>query len=447
MPWDGTELWVADVNQLGEISDARHVTGGPGESIVQPEWSPDNLLHFASDVSGWWNLYRLAPEGTHAVHEAEAEFAHEGWNFCLRRYVILDDGRIVAAEEGTSGDRLLVLGDDVREIPIPFAAVGAALAAEGSTVYMVGSAFDRPSQLVAIDIDSEEVDVIRSPAESPFGSAFVSIPQQVTFDTPDGPAYALFYPPTNPDQVGRDGELPPVIATIHGGPTARIGMSMSPERLFWTSRGFGVLDVDYGGSTGHGRAYRERLREQWGVVDVRDCALAAKHLADARLADPHRLVIAGGSAGGYTVLMALARHDVFAAGIARYPVTDLESLATDTHKFESRYLDSLIGAYPAHRDRYVDRSPTSHVASITAPVLLLQGLDDRVVPPSQPRAMRDALSARGVPVGYIEFEGEGHGFRSDVARVAAMEAELNFLGRVLGFEPADELADVETVGL
>jgi len=222
---------------------------------------------------------------------------------------------------------------------------------------------------------------------------------------------------------------------------------MNPERLFWTSRGFGVLDVDYGGSTGHGRAYRERLRQQWGVVDVRDCALAAQHISNAGLADPQRLVISGGSAGGYTVLMALALHDVFAAGVARYPVTDLETLATDTHKFESRYLDSLIGSYPEQRDRYLERSPTAHVESITSPVLLLQGLEDRVVPPSQPRAMRDALVIRGVPVGYIEFEGEGHGFRSEAARVTALEAELDFLGRVLGFKPSGEFTAVDIAGL
>jgi dipeptidyl aminopeptidase/acylaminoacyl peptidase len=447
MPWDGTELWVADVSPLGGISGARRVAGGATESIVQPEWSPDNVLHFASDVTGWWNLYRLTDTGPLALHEASTEFAHPGWSFGLRRYLILDDGRVVAATETTRGDRVFLLGEAVSEINLPFSTVGTALAASGKTIYLVGSTFDRPSQLVSIDVDSGSIETIRTPGDSEFGALFASIPESVTFDTPEGPTYALYYPPTHPDHVGPDSESPPVIVTIHGGPTASIGTTMNPELLYWTSRGFGVLDVNYGGSTGHGRAYRERLREQWGVVDVRDCALAAKHIADAGLGDPNRLVISGGSAGGYTVLMALALHNVFAAGIARYPVTDLDALATDTHKFESRYLDSLIGSYPKHRDRYLDRSPTAHVDSIDSPVLLLQGLEDLVVPPSQPRAMRDALLERGVPVGYIEFEGEGHGFRSEAARMTALEAGLDFLGRVLGFEPPGELAAVTIVGL
>jgi dipeptidyl aminopeptidase/acylaminoacyl peptidase len=234
-----------------------------------------------------------------------------------------------------------------------------------------------------------------------------------------------------------------MIVNVHGGPTSRLSMGLDPERLFWTSRGFGIVDVDYGGSTGHGRAYRQRLKGQWGVVDVRDCALAAAEVARRGLADPGRMVIRGGSAGGFTVLMALAVHDEFAAGSARYAVTNLESLAADTHKFESRYLDSLIGPYPERRDLYLDRSPVTHAAEITAPVLLLQGLDDRVVPPSQPEAMRDLLRANGVAVGYIEFPGEGHGFRSAGARIRSLEAELAFFGQVLGFDPADDLEPVE----
>jgi dipeptidyl aminopeptidase/acylaminoacyl peptidase len=302
---------------------------------------------------------------------------------------------------------------------------------------MVSTSFDQPSRLIRVDVDDGTIDDLRVPPDAGFGPGLVSTPETITFDTPDGPAHALVYPPANPGVSAPPGDLPPAIVTIHGGPTARVAMSLNVEHLFWTSRGFAIIDVDYGGSTGHGRSYRNRLRGQWGVVDVRDCALAAAHCAATGMVDGSRLVIRGGSAGGYTVLMALALHDVFDAGIARYPVTDLVALATDTHKFESRYLDSLIGPYPEMADTYRDRSPTTHVDRIDAPVLLLQGSDDRVVPPSQPIAIRDALEARGVSVTYVEFAGEGHGFRSELARVQALEAELAFIVTALGIDLPD----------
>ena len=448
MPWDGADLWVADISPGGEVGRPRHVAGGPSESIAQPEWSPSGSLHFVSDRTGWWNLYRLDGDETIAVHPAEAEYAYPMWTLGHRRYTFLADGRIVALEEGAAGDRLLIIGaEGIEEAPLPYVAFGSSMARIGGAAYLVASASDRPTSLVGFDLDIGRFRTIRAPEGAVIDPGFVGVPRPITFDTPDGTAHALYYPPTHPGHRAPRGERPPLIVNIHGGPTSRLAMGLNPERLFWTSRGFAIVDVDHGGSTGYGRAYRKRLDGRWGVVDVRDCTLAAVACAGRGLADPKRLLIHGGSAGGFTVLMALALSDEFAAGVASYAVTDLTALATDTHKFESRYLDSLIGPYPERRDLYLERSPTTHVAEITSPVLLLQGLEDRVVPPSQSEAMRDALIANGTPVGYLTFPGEGHGFRSAAARVRAMEAELWFYGKVLGFEVADRVEAVEVVGL
>jgi dipeptidyl aminopeptidase/acylaminoacyl peptidase len=363
-----------------------------------------------------------------------AEYSQELWNLGLRRYAFLDDGRLVVAKETTDGDRLVVLEAAPREIEVPFASLGTSIATRGSSVFAVAAAFDRATSVVRIDVDTGEVEVMRSPGGPGLDLGWLSIPEPIVFDTPDGPTHALCYPPMHPTHVGLPGSAPPAIVNIHGGPTARLSMGLDPERLFWTSRGFAIIDVDYGGSTGHGRAYRQRLSGEWGIVDVRDCALAAAECAHRGLADASRLVIRGGSAGGFTVLAALAHRNEFAAGAARYAVTDLETLTTDTHKFESRYLDSLVGPYPEFRDRYIERSPINHCETITAPVLLLQGSEDKVVPPSQAHAMRDRLIANGVRVEYIEFPGEGHGFRGAAARIRALEAELAFFGTVLGLD-------------
>lgn len=433
MPWDGTDLWVADIGPDGRIGTPQHVAGGREESVLQPEWSPDGVLHYVSDRTGWWNVYRRGRDGPEPVVHGEADHAWEPWNFGYRRYTFLADGRIVSASAGATGDRLVVVADRVaRDLEIPGSSVGPWLAASGTSIFFVASAYDRPSRLVRLDIDSGVVEEIRAPEQPAFSREYASTPEPIVFETPDGPTHALYYPPAHPEISGPDDERPPLVVTIHGGPTSSIVAAMNTERLFWTSRGFGVVDVDYGGSTGHGRAYRNRLRGRWGEVDVRDCALAADHLAAAGRVDTGRIVIKGGSAGGFTVLMALALHDTFAAGAARYPVTDLTVLAEETHKFESRYLDSLIGPYPEARALYEARSPLTHADQIDAPVLLLQGLEDRVVPPSQPRAMCQALAERSIDVEYIEFPGEGHGFRSAEARTRALEAELSFFHRVLG---------------
>ena len=447
MPWDATTLWVAPVSADGEVGVARRIAGGGDESILQPEWSPAGVLHFASDRSGWWNLHRWTGTAVEAVHHDTAEYAVPHWVFGSARYAFMGDGRIVAIPVTPTGDRLVVIDDGVaRDIATPYVSFHDRIAVLGNRVVLVGAGPDRPTTVIAVDVDTGAIEILR-PGEGPgIDPAYYSPQESIEFRTPDGPAYALFYPPTNPDFVGPPGAAPPIIVAIHGGPSSSATSRLDPEILFWTSRGIGILDVDYGGSTAAGRDYRRRLDGQWGVVDVRDCALAAAHLAAAGKADPRGLLIHGGSAGGFTTLLALALHDDFAAGTSYFGVSDLEALATDTHKFESRYLDRLVGPYPERRDLYVERSPITHVDRIRVPVLLLQGLDDLVVPPSQARMMRDALAANGVPVGFLEFAGEGHGFRSAEARIRALEAELAFYGKVLGFEPADPLPPVPVLG-
>jgi dipeptidyl aminopeptidase/acylaminoacyl peptidase len=447
MPWDGTDLWVADIRPGGDVGEPSHVAGGDSESVLQPEWGPNGTLWFTSDRTGWWNLYRYESGRITAFYPAEAEYAGPLWNLGMRRYAFHPDGRIIAIEEGTEGSRMLLIGDDTHaHVDLPYASYTLPIAVIGATVHVVATSFDTPTALISADLDVGRFWEDRRPEGPGIDPGLVSIPDPITFETPDGPAHALYYPPTNPDHRGPRGEKPPLIVSMHGGPTSRAGRALDPEKMFWTSRGFAIVDVDYGGSNGYGRAYRERLDGQWGVVDVRDCTLAASYCADHGLADPKRLVIHGGSAGGLTVLMALATTDVFAAGVVSYAVTDLEMLARDTHKFESRYLDSLVGPYPERRDLYEKRSPTHHVSEITAPLLLMQGLEDKVVPPSQAEAMRDALVANGTPVGYLAFAGEGHGFRSAATRIRALEAELWFYGEVLGFPIADEIEPVEVVG-
>lgn len=448
MPWDATTLWLARISPEGSVGEPVAIAGGNGESVLQPEWSPAGVLHFASDRSGWWNLHRWTGTEAEPVHQESAEYAVPHWVFGSRRFDFLADGRIVAIPLSPGGDRLVVIeGDRMREIPTPFASFQDRMAVAGTRVILVASGPDRTTTVVSVDVDSGSIEILRSPEGPGIDPAYHSTPDRIVFPTPDGPAHALFYPPTNPGYTGPEGEAPPILVTIHGGPSSATMARLDPEILFWTSRGIGVLDVDHGGSTMAGKAYRNRLDGQWGVVDVRDCALAAAHLAAVGKADPGRLLIHGGSAGGFTTLMALALHDDFAAGTAYYGVTDLEALATDTHKFESRYLDRLIGPYPERRDLYLERSPISHVAEIRVPVLLLQGLDDEVVPPSQARRMRDALMANGTPVAYVEFPGEGHGFRAAATRIRALETELAFYARVLGFEPADPLPPIDIVGL
>jgi len=449
MPWNGTTLWVADLGADGKPGEPISVAGGPDESIFQPEWSPGCVLHFVSDRTGWWNLYRLENDAARAVHPLEADLGLPQWVFRMRRYAFLGDDTVVTAYNTPAGAHLCLHRPDGSNDTLrpPGSFIGSRMAAAGTDLYLVAGAPDRETAITRLDTITGEAEVIRAPEGLGVDPAYLSMPEHVVFATPDGDAHAYHYPPTNPDFTAPGGERPPLIVISHGGPTSATYAVLDPSVQFWTSRGFAVLDVDYGGSTGYGRAYRERLHGTWGIVDVRDCTLAALQVAEAGQADPERLAITGGSAGGFTTLGALTFRDDFAAGASHYGVADLELLAKHTHKFESRYLDWLVGPYPEAADAYRERSPIHHAECISCPVILFQGLEDRVVPPEQAEVMAAALRSNGVPVAHITYAGEGHGFRRAENMIRTLEAELSFYGQVFGFIPAGDLESVQIDGL
>jgi dipeptidyl aminopeptidase/acylaminoacyl peptidase len=448
MPWDGTELWLAP---LEDSAAARLLAGGRKESIFQPEWDPEDRLHFVSDRDGWWNLYRYEDGSIEQLTAEEAELGHPQWLFSGATYGFLPDGSIVLIRCDRGEEHLFLLepgGGHTRDLGLPFTSFGfPSLSVQGTRVAFVAGTPDHETTVVLHDLAGGDPEVVRAAGAEPVAEDCVAIPRAIEFPTGDGEtAHGFYYPPTNAGFRAPAGELPPLIVQSHGGPTSHATPALDHECLFWTSRGFGVVDVNYRGSSGYGRAYRQRLHGGWGVVDTEDCIAAARHLAAAGEVDGARLAIRGGSAGGYATLCALVFHDDFAAGASYYGVADAETLAADTHKFESRYLDGLIGPYPQKRELYRERSPIHYVERLRAPVILFQGLDDEVVPPSQAETMVAALRRNGVPHAYLAFEGEAHGFRRSETEIRCLEAELYFYGRVLGFEPADELEPVEIDG-
>ena len=445
MPWDGCELFVAELGADGSLAEPRHVAGRDGEeSIWQPTWSPRGDLVFTSDRSGWWNLEALSGDERRVLHAAEAEFGYPQWAFDERSFAFLADGSIVCWYELDGRSHLAILDPDTGELldlDVPHDAHewGPGVDADGTTILYVGGAAAIPNEVVWLDVTARSVEVLRSSADASVDAAFLSAPRAITFPTEGGlEAHALWYAPENPGFEAPSGERPPLIVMSHGGPTSAATPIFSLGHRFWTSRGFGVVDVNYGGSTGFGRAYRERLRGNWGVVDLADCVATARFLVDAGEADPERLLIRGGSAGGYTTICALTFTDAFAAGATYYGIADLERFATgDGHKFESRYEHTLIGPYPEAAAVYRERSPIHAVDRISTPMLVLQGTEDDVVPPSQAERIVEALRSRRIPHAYLVFEGEGHGFRAAGSIVRAREAELSFYAQILGFEPGD----------
>ncbi|KHK96159.1 peptidase S9 [Microbacterium mangrovi] len=435
MPWDETRLRVGDLRG-GEVRSWRDLAGGPGESVLQPEWTGPGALTFVSDRTGWWNLYRWADDETSALAPAEAETGGPLWNLGVRWFLPLADGRILAVRTD-GGDTLVVLdpvSGAIRQLPAVVTSRVLLDDVRGSRVLLRGAGAQTFGAVWMLDLDDPEGRPHPvAGGDAGVDAAWLAVPRAVTVDGPHGPVHAYAYPPTSPEAQAPDGELAPYLVLAHGGPTASASGGASLDVAYFTSRGIGVLDVDYGGSTGYGRAYRDRLRGQWGIVDRDDVIAAAAGLADQGLADGARLAIKGGSAGGWTVLCALTASDRFAAGISRYGVADLRALAADTHDFEARYVDGLVGPLPEAEAVYIERSPLSHLDGFTTPMLLEQGLDDAVVPPSQSEAVRDALAAKGIASAYLTFEGEGHGFRRSETIVRTLEAEYAFLGAVLGF--------------
>ncbi len=448
MPWDGTQLWVADLASDGSISGERLVVGGESESIFQPEWSPAGELHFVSDRTGWWNLYRERDGSIDPLHAADMEFGWPLWVFGYSSYAFLSDGRIVCLHEPVDGTQRLAVLDPITGemlgLDLPHTAFDSPyLVADGSQVLFIGGSPTLPAQVVSLDLETRAAEVLRESETVEIDAGYLSVPAEIEFPTDGGTAYAHFYPPTNADFAAAAGELPPLVVWSHGGPTAESTQEFNLELQYFTSRGLAVADVNYAGSTGHGRAFRDRLKGNWGITDTLDCINAAKFLAAQDKVDGARLAIRGGSAGGYTTLCALTFHDDFSAGASYFGVADVEALATDTHKFESRYLDGLIGPYPEAADIYRARSPIHYTDLLSSPMILFQGLEDAVVLPAQAERMVAALEARGLPYAYLPFEGEQHGFRKAENIRRSNEAELYFYSRVFGFDLADRIEPVD----
>jgi dipeptidyl aminopeptidase/acylaminoacyl peptidase len=451
MPWDSVELWVGEFAEDGTLVATRRIAGGKTESILQPEWSPDGILYFASDHPGWWNLYRLTSEGEiEQVYETKAELGMPQWLFGMSSYAFVSANRIVCShiEQGVSHLGVLnVRTSQFKPIDSFYTDIQYVRASSDRVVFRGGSPTD-VAAIVLLDLKNVTFETLRLSNELEIFPRYFSVPRPVEFPTEAGlTAHGFFYPPQNPDYRAPGNERPPLIVKSHGGPTASATTALSLSVQYWTSRGFAVLDVNYGGSSGYGRQYRERLNGKWGIVDVDDCANGARYLVERGEVDGKRLVITGGSAGGYTTLCALTFRNRFKAGASHFGVSDAEALARDTHKFESRYLDGLLGPYPQRRDIYFERSPINFPKKLSCPIIFFQGLEDKVVPPNQAEKMVEAMRAKGLPVAYVAFEGEQHGFRQAKNIKRALEGELYFYSRIFGFELAEAVEPVKIENL
>ena len=450
MPWDGTELWVGKLNEDKSISDRVRIVGGISESVVQPEWSPEGTLYFVSDRTGWWNLYRCRGRKVEPICPMDAEFGEPQWVFGNALYGFDSESRIICSY-AKDGKWYLASIDTVtgelNAVEIPYSAISR-IQTGGGRVVLIAASSTEPTSIVSLDLATRDLEVLRRSRELTVDAGYLSAPRAIEFPTEQSlTAYGIFYPPQNRDYVGPADEKPPLLLMSHGGPTSATSTSLRYTTQYWTSRGIAVLDVNYGGSSGYGREYRERLKGQWGIVDVDDCVNGARYLVEAGAVDGNRLAIRGGSAGGYTTLCALTFRGAFRAGASHYGISDLEALAKDTHKFESRYLDGLIGPYPERRDLYVERSPIHFTDRLACPMILFQGLEDKVVPPKQAEEMFEAVRAKGLPVAYLTFEGEQHGFRKAENIKRVLEAELYFYSKVFKFELADPVEPVKIENL
>jgi dipeptidyl aminopeptidase/acylaminoacyl peptidase len=454
MPWDGTELWSATFRADGTIAFESHIAGNTDESIIQPEWSPAGLLHYISDgtglVSRWWNLHSWRDGAAVNLLAEDFDAAGSSWAFRFSTYCLREDGSaLIRKSEGANGVLVKVApsGSRTGAIEIPYSDISY-LQYAGDSVYFIGATPTSEPEIVRLDIASGKTTVIKKSSSVTVEPDYISVSEPITFPTTENAvAHAYYYAPKNADFQGRSGELPPLMVICHGGPTSATSPSLSLMTQFWTSRGVAVVDVNYRGSTGYGREYRNALRENWGRYDTHDCIAAADHLATRGLTDRHRTVIRGTSAGGYTTINALTFHNVFAAGAAYYGIADLNVFLNDTHKFESRYLDSLIGPYPQEKQRYHDRSAINFTDQLNAPMIIFQGLEDKIVPPSQAEIMVKALEEKRIMHAYLPFEGEQHGFRKSENIGRALEAELYFYGKVLGFTPSDKIEPVNIKNL
>jgi dipeptidyl aminopeptidase/acylaminoacyl peptidase len=450
MPWDGTELWVGTVQSDGSLGKKEKIAGGPKESIFQPEWSPDGVLYFISDRTEWWNLYRALNGRIEPVTQLEAEFGRPQWRFRMSTYAFESSERIVASYVSKGFWHLAMLDTKtlkLQEITTQYSVISHLWAREGRA-FFIGGAPTEPLSIVEVNLQTQKATALKKSSQVALDPNFASIPQAIEFPAEHKKtAHGFYYPPTNRDFTAPAGEKPPLIVLSHGGPTSTVTAKQDLQFQYWTSRGFALLDVNYGGSTGFGRSYRERLYGQWGVVDVQDCINGARYLIEKGLADANRVIIKGGSAGGYTTLCALTFKNFFKAGACYFGVSDLEALDQDTHKFESRYNHNLIGPYPEKRELYRARSPIHHAENLSCPIIFFQGLDDKVVPPNQSEMMVDILHKKKIPVAYLAFEGEGHGFRRGETIRRTLEAELYFYSKIFKFALAESVPQIQIENL
>jgi dipeptidyl aminopeptidase/acylaminoacyl peptidase len=450
MPWDGCELWVADVLDDGTLQNADLVTGSASESIFQPAWSPDGILHFVAEPTGWWNLYRWKDGKIEALHPMEAEFGYPQWAFGMSTYAFVSVNKILCSYTQDGLWFLALLETDTKKFtPIESTYTDIAFPRAGNNfgIFFAGSP-SQPDSLIRINTETLQMETIKQAFEVTVDTDYLSQAKSISFPTTGGKsAHAIYYAPQNKDYAAPENERPPLMVISHGGPTGATGTTLKYGIQYWTSRGFAVVDVNYGGSTGYGREYRQHLNGNWGIVDVDDCCNAALYLVKEGLADPNRLAIRGGSAGGYTTLACLAFKDVFKAGASHFGLSELEIFVKDTHKFESRYLFSLVGPYPERKDLYYERSPINYIQNFNCPLILFQGDEDKIVPPNQSQLMFEAVRAKEIPVAYVLFAGEQHGFRKSDSIKRALEGELYFYSKIFKFEVADKVEPVQIENL
>jgi len=445
MPWDMSQLWCAEVLDNGSIGQPQLVAGSKDESIFQPQWSPAGDLFFISDQSGWWNIYRHGDKKNVCLLSMEAEFGLPQWVFAMSTYAFLDSTSLICCYNQLGIWRVATINYQdhvVKELALPFVAIAGIRALKGKTVF-IGSTSNHPPELIKLEVDLTDYRVIKRSSENTLSAADVSLPAAILFSTSNNShGHGFYYAPVNKKYTAGDDELPPLLVKSHGGPTAATTAAYNQKIQYWTSRGFAVLDVNYRGSTGYGKKYRQQLDGNWGIFDVEDCVNGARYLAKQGKVDLNRMAISGSSAGGYTVLCALTFHDLFKTGASLYGISELEALAKDTHKFESRYMDKLIGPYPEEKEKYFKRSPINFTEKLSTPIVFFQGSEDKVVPPLQAELMVTALDDKKIPVAYELYSGEQHGFRKADNIISAIEGELFFYSKILGFELSEDISSL-----
>lgn len=445
MPWDETELWVANLNDDGSVSNAKMIAGGNGESVIQPVWSPTGVLYFVSDRTNWWNIMRLKDGEVEAIYPMDAEFGSPSWVFGISDYQFINETTLITAYTQNGARHLAkidVENGDFSPIDTSYTSFSS-IKSNGTQIAFIAASPTEFPRVVRMNTDGTKSEVIKVSSELSLDENYLSLPESIEYPTEGGKtAFAIYYRPKNTNYQAPVDEKPPLLVHVHGGPTGSSSSTLNLATQYWTSRGFAVIDVNYGGSTGYGREYRDRLKGKWGIVDVEDSANAVRYLINKGEVDENRVAIAGGSAGGYTTLASLVFTDVYKAGASHFGLSELEIFATETHKFESGYMDSLLGPYPEAKEVYYERSPINFMNQLSCPVIFFQGLDDKIVPPNQAELMVEALKSKGLPVAYIAFKGEGHGFRMAENIKRSLDGEFYFYSRVFGFEPAEDIEPV-----